>query len=221
LIGPDTVVLTLQNGWGNAPRIASLVGQERLLVGLTYHSGVLLGPGQVQHAGQGRTTIGELDGSRSARLGRVVEAISAAGLEGAQTDNVMKEVWSKLALNCCTLPTTALLRFYAGQLVEHEGTLSLMRALLREVVTVAHVQNIALDFDERWEAITSLLARAAKGRSSMLQDVERSRRTEIEVINGAIADAGRRLGIPTPHNDTMVWLIRALETAYSAPKAQA
>jgi len=133
----------------------------------------------------------------------------------------MKEVWSKLALNCCTLPTSALLRFYAAQLVEHEGTLALMRALLREVVTVAQAQNIALDFDERWEAITSLLARAIKGRSSMLQDVEKSRRTEIEVINGAIADAGRRLGFPTPHNDTMVWLIRALEAAYSAPKAQA
>jgi 2-dehydropantoate 2-reductase len=81
-------------------------------------------------------------------------------------------------------------------------------------VAVANAQGIALDEAERWEAITGLLKRATGAKASMLQDVERSRRTEIDVINGAIVTAGQRLGIPTPYNNTMVWLIKSLEETF-------
>ena len=213
-IGAHTAVLSLQNGWGNAPAIASIVGEERVLAGVTYHSATVLGPGHVQHAGQGMTFIGELDGAMSERLDRIAATLGAAGLEVTPTATVLQAIWSKLALNVCTLPTSALLRFYAGQLVEHEAMRELMQALLRETVAVARAQGITLDFDERWAAITGLLGRAARGKSSMLQDVERGRRTEIGVINGAIVAAGRRHQIPTPHNDAMVWLITALEETF-------
>jgi 2-dehydropantoate 2-reductase len=90
-----------------------------------------------------------------------------------------------------------------------------MQALLREVVTVAQAQNIPLDYDERWEAISGLLRRLAPTiKGSMLQDVERSQQTEIDVINGAVVDAGRRLGIPTPYNDTMVWMTKSLQETF-------
>jgi 2-dehydropantoate 2-reductase len=214
MIGPDTTVLTLQNGWGNAQRIGAIVGEQQLMVGLTYHSGTLLGPGHVQHAGRGMTFVGELDGVSSDRLNRITKAFAQAGFDVTPTDNVLKQIWSKLALNVCTLPTSALLRFYSGQLVEHDSMLSLMRELLREVVAVARAQGIDLDQEERWEAITGLLARAAKGKSSMLQDVEKRRRTEIDVINGAIVAAGERLGISTPYNNSMVWLIQSLEATF-------
>jgi 2-dehydropantoate 2-reductase len=159
--------------------------------------------------------IGELDGKMTERLARVADTFSKAGIEVTATPNVLKEVWSKLALNVCTLPTSALLHFYAPQLVQHEAMLDLMRALLREVIAVAKAQDIASDFDERWEAITGLLKRCAPtAKSSMLQDVEQSRLTEIDVINGAIVDAGRRLSIPTPYNDAMVWMIKALEGTF-------
>jgi 2-dehydropantoate 2-reductase len=131
------------------------------------------------------------------------------------TDDVLKAIWSKLALNVCTLPTSALLRFYAGQLIQHTGTLELMQALLREVMSVANAQNIALEFDERWEAITGLLSRASGAKASMLQDVENRRRTEIDVINGAIVEAGQRLNIPTPYNQALVWLVKALEETFA------
>lgn len=200
LLGPETVVLSLQNGWGNAPRIAAIVGEERVLIGVTYHSATVLGPGHVQHAGRGMTFIGELNGTMSDRLQRVAGAFNAAGIEVTPTPEVLRQIWSKLALNVCTLPTSALLRFYAGQLIQHEGTLNLMRSLLREVIAVARAQQITLDFDERWEAIAGLLERASGAKASMLQDVEKGRRTEIDVVNGAIVDAGRRMDIPTPYN---------------------
>lgn len=213
-VDANTAVLSLQNGWGNAQVITNLVGEERAMVGVTYHSATLVRPGYVRHAGQGMTFIGELNGAMTDRLGRVAECIRAAGLEVTATDAVLKEVWSKLSLNVCTLATSALLGVTAGRLVEHDETLSLMRALLNEVVAVAQAQNIALDEDERWTTITGLLSRAAGAKASMLQDVELRRRTEINVINGAIVAAGRQWNIPTPYNDAMFWLVRSLEKGF-------
>jgi 2-dehydropantoate 2-reductase len=91
-----------------------------------------------------------------------------------------------------------------------------MRALLRETVAVAQAQQIPLDEAERWAVITSLLKRAAGAKASMLQDVEAGRRTEIDVVNGAVVAAGERLGLPTPHNRTMVWMVKALEETFAA-----
>jgi len=219
LIGPQTIVLSLQNGWGNGPRIAAIVGLEKLLLGVCYHSASVLAPGRVLHSGQGKTFIGEIDGQLTPRLAQVVEVFNIAGIEVTATPTVLKEIWSKLALNVCTLPTSALLRFHAPELVQHEGTLELMRALLREVLAVAQAQKIDLDFNERWEVITGLLEKLAPtAKASMLQDVEKGRRTEIEVINGAIVEAGRRLGIATPCNDVLVWLVRSLEESFAPPR---
>jgi 2-dehydropantoate 2-reductase len=123
-------------------------------------------------------------------------------------------VWKKLALNVCTLPTAALLHFQAHELNQHDEMRDLMRGLLGEVVGVAKAQGIKLDEGERWQAITGLLEKAVGARASMLQDVEAGRRTEIEVINGAIVDGGRKNGIATPLNDAMVWLVKSLQAKY-------
>ena len=217
MIGSPTTVLSLQNGWGNGPRIANIVGEEKLLLGVCYHSATVAAPGHVLHAGKGMTFIGEVNGKMTDRLTRVARAFTGAGIEVTTTPNVLKEIWSKLALNVCTLPTSALLRFYAPQLVQHDAMLGLMRSLLREVVAVAQAQGIALDFDERWEAITGLLKRCGpNAKSSMLQDVEKGRHTEIDVINGAIVEAGQRLSIATPYNDAMVKMTKSLEGTFKS-----
>ena len=211
MIGPRTTVLSLQNGWGNAPRIAAIVGEGAVLAGLTYHSATLLGPGRVKHPASGPTHVGELDGTLSDRVHAIAGMLTAAGFETRASGRVLDEVWKKLALNVCTLPTAALLRLTADGLARHDGTMALMRALLDELVAVAQAQGIAIDRAERWDAITGILSRAVGVRGSMLQDVEAGRPTEIDVINGAIVEAGQRLGIPTPYNQAAVWLIGALQ----------
>jgi 2-dehydropantoate 2-reductase len=208
-------VLSLQNGWGNAPLIAGIVGEERTMIGVSYHSATVLEPGRIKHAGQGMTYIGELNGAMSERLRRIAETFEAAGMDVMPTQTVLNEIWGKLALNACTLPTSALLRFYAGQLVEHDSMLALMREILREVVAVVHALGVEIVEEERWESITGLLKRAAGAKSSMLQDVEKQRRTEIDVINGAVVATGQRFGIPTPYNQTMVWLMKSLEDTFN------
>jgi 2-dehydropantoate 2-reductase len=215
LIGSDTIVLSLQNGWGNGPRISAIVGQERLLLGVCYHSASVAGPGHVLHTGKGITHIGEMDGRITPRIETIASVFNEAGIEVATSNQVIKEIWSKLALNACTLPTSALLRFYAPQLIQHEPMLQLMRELLEEVVAVAREQDIPLEFDERWEAITGLLKRCGPtAKASMLQDVEKGRQTEIDVINGAVVEAGRSVNVPTPYNNAMVWMVKSLEGTF-------
>ncbi|HMF28559.1 MAG TPA: ketopantoate reductase C-terminal domain-containing protein, partial [Candidatus Cybelea sp.] len=162
---------------------------------------------------------GELNGEESQRLLRVASALRAAGFETTVSPKIVDEVWKKLALNACTLPTAALLRFFAHELAIYGDAKVVMAAILREVVAVAKVQGMSLDYDERWQAIIGVLERAVGGKPSMLQDVEASRRTEIEVINGAIVRAGKSAGVPTPVNETMVAMVSALQSKYLAAKA--
>jgi 2-dehydropantoate 2-reductase len=219
MLGPDTAILTLQNGWGNADRIAAIVGRESVMVGLTYASGTLVGPGRVRNTGIAQTVIGELDGSLSPRLERAAAALRKTGIDLKVSERIIDEIWKKLALNVCSLPTAALLHFTADELPKHDGSMELMRGLLREMVAVAKADGIRLDEEERWQAILGVLQRAVGGRASMLQDVEAKRQTEIDVINGAIVAAGRRRGIPTPLNDAMVWMVKAYQEEYLAKKA--
>ena len=216
MLGPQTAILSLQNGWGNADRIATIAGMDRVIVGLTYHSGTLLGPGKVKHPGAGLTHLGELSGAISGRIETVAEVFRAAGIEVAVTGKILDEIWKKLALNCCTLPTSALFGFFAHELVAFDGAKQVMATILREVVDVARANGIALDYDERWAAITGLLEKAIGGKASMLQDVQAARKTEIEVINGAILAAGKEAGVATPVNQTMVWMIEAAQARYLA-----
>jgi 2-dehydropantoate 2-reductase len=215
MLGPDTIVLSLQNGWGNAALIGKLIGPERLLVGVSYHSAVLLAPGRVLHAGQGPTFLGEIDGAVSPRVNAIARFFRSAGIDMTPSTDVLREIWSKLALNAVTLPTSASILITADQLLRTSEMERLMQALLTEVVAVAQALRISLNFDERWNAICTLLNRLAPNtKGSMLQDIERRRQTEIDVINGAIVEAGARFRIATPYNQSMLCLIKALEHSF-------
>lgn len=214
LIRPQTVVLSLQNGWGNADAIATVVAPAQVLAGVTYHSATTIGPGHVRHTGHGETLLGEPAGEHSERVQRIVELFNRAGVPTIASADIRTTIWEKLALNSAVLPTAALLRFQTHLLGEHEGARALMQALLQETVNVALAQQIPLNVDERWAAILSLTQRAIGAKPSMLQDVEARRRTEIDVINGAVVAAGQTFGIATPHNQTMVWMVKALEATF-------
>jgi len=213
-LGQNTTVLSLQNGWGNAQTIRESIGDERLMIGVNYVSGTVLEPGHVRQVGNPVAWIGRWGRPADPTARTIAEALTKAGFQTTPSDDVLLDVWKKLALNVVTLPTSALTGFTADRLIAHEPMMDVMRALLRETVTVAEAEGISLDFEERWEYIVNLLRNAVGARGSMLQDVQARRRTEIDVINGAIAAAGRRHGIPTPVNDTMVGLMKALEAEY-------
>ncbi len=215
LLGTESVVLTLQNGWGNAPKISHIVGAERVLMGVSYHSATVRGHGHLYHAGRGLTFLGEIDGPVSPRVQKIADALNAAGWETTATDRVLDEIWKKLALNVVTLPTSASIRVTVDRLLETPELQDTMQELLSEAVSVAVASGISLSFDERWEAITDNLQKLASGtKSSMLQDIENKRKTEIDVINGAISSAGKKYNIKTPVNNAMIGLIKGLEVTF-------
>jgi 2-dehydropantoate 2-reductase len=215
VIGPETTVVSLQTGWGNGPRIATIVGAQRLVLGVCYHSATVLSPGHVLHAGKGKTFLGSYQNSDNPHLASVVDVFQKAGIAIEPTDRILREIWAKLALNVATLPTSSAARVTADRLMEAPEMQELMKNLLAEVVAVAQAQGIPLEFDERWETITSLLRKLPPNtKGSMLQDVEARRQTEIDVMCGAVIDAGARAQIPTPFNQALFSVIRSMEASF-------
>jgi 2-dehydropantoate 2-reductase len=216
LVGPQTTIVSLQNGWGNSDTIADVLGRERLVFGVTYQSARVDGPGQVVQTSAGPTVVGPYpDDQDPGMADRVATLQGAAGLATTVTAGVRTEVWKKVVLNTATLPTSALTGLYAGVLGQPGPMLDLALSIARESVAVLRAAGYDIDPTERVDAISGLLARAGKGKASMLQDAEARRKTEIEVINGAIVAQAAKVGVEAPLNQAMVALIGGLEQAWS------
>jgi 2-dehydropantoate 2-reductase len=205
-----TVFLTVQNGLGNVDTMASVVGRERVLAGVTSNGTTVLSPGCVRHTWMGDTTIGELDGRLTERLERVAAALRQSGIKVAVSQSVDLLLWTKLVTNCAMSPLAALLRVTNGQLIERPEARALLRAVIREAVSVAAARGVALPLSETMEKIETNCRNNASNKMSMLQDVERGATTEIDYINGAVAREGEAVGVPAPINWTLTQLMKAL-----------
>jgi len=214
-IGDSTTLLSLQNGWGNYEIIRRHVPPGQILVGVNYISGTTLTPGHAKQAGNPQAFIGRVGEAADPATVAIADLLSAAGIMTAASDNILDKIFDKLALNVATLAPSALLKLEAHALLDSEVTVKLMDALLEETVAVAKSQGVTIDPVSRRKGIHDLLRNAVGARSSMLQDVDAGRRTEIDVINGAIVNMGQSAGIPTPVNQSMVNSIKALEQTYS------
>jgi 2-dehydropantoate 2-reductase len=214
MIGAHTAVATLQNGWGNADRLAAVVPVGQLVVGVTYNSCTLQGPGQVVHTGRGGTVIGPYQGTDMAYTDTLASLLNSSGWSAESNPAVRSEIWKKLVLNCATLPTAALTLLTAGTLGKPGELRDVVDQIAAEAVEVAVAQGLDVALDERLEAIHGVLERAGAGKASMLQDVLGRRKTEIETVNGAVVAAADQLGIAVPLNRAMVALVHGLERSY-------
>jgi 2-dehydropantoate 2-reductase len=212
LVGPETAVASLQNGWGNGEVLASVFPPEQVVVGVTYNSGTVLGLGRVAHPGIGPTTMGPYAGESSALAERLAIALTDGGLEAHVATPIRPEIWKKLILNAATLPTAALTGMHAGALTADTGMHTLVTETAREAVAVARALGYDIDEQERVDYIHGLLERAGPTRGSMLQDFEAGRRTEIDVINGAVVRAADEQGVPVPLNRAFVQLVQGWES---------
>jgi 2-dehydropantoate 2-reductase len=211
LVGPDTAVASLQNGWGNGDVLAAAYPPGQVVLGVTYNSGLLQGPGRVLHPAEQPTLVGSFsDGGDGAA--RLAEALESAGLAATVASPVRPEIWKKLILNAASLPASALTGMTAGALGTSQDMLDLVSETTREAVAVAQALGYDIDFEERIGTILGLVEKAGPTKASMLQDVEAGRRTEIDVINGAVVRAADEVGVPVPINRTLMQLIKGWET---------
>ena len=215
LVGPDTVVLSLQNGLGHEDILADAVGRERVLAGKTYVGGVLRGAGHIESGVIGKYTyIGELDGRITPRVQAIADAFNTAGLATTVSDNIVGTMWDKLLVNVATGALTGVTGLTYGQLYDEPLLKATALAAVAEAIAAASAAGVTLsmtDPNEAWTLAAEGLPAAFK--TSMLQSLEKGSITEIDFINGSVVRWGERYGVPTPVNATLVACIKGIERA--------
>jgi 2-dehydropantoate 2-reductase len=210
LAGPQAIAVTLQNGLGNEELLRRHFGAERTAAGVTSQGATFLGPGRIRHAGKGPTHLGMAAGGHR-KLVALATALAQAGFETHVEDDVAGLVWSKLVVNVGINALTALVNRQNGRLLDLEETRSLMADLVAEAVAVATARGITLTYADPLQTVYDVAKKTGANRSSMLQDFDRGRETEIDFINGAIVREAGALGIPVPVNAAITRLVKALD----------
>lgn len=215
LLGPDTVVLSLQNGLGHEDILGSIVGRERVLAGKTYAGGTQLGAGHVLIGTRGKDThLGELDGCITERVQRIAAAFNAAGLDTTVSRNIIGTIWDKLLVNVATGAVSAATRLPYGEMYQVPELEACGIAAVAEAMAVAKASGVTLattDPRQPWVKAGEGLPYAFK--TSMLQSLEKGSITEIDFVNGAVVRQGAKCGVPTPVNQALVACIKGIERA--------
>jgi 2-dehydropantoate 2-reductase len=206
-IRDDGVAVTLQNGLGNVEGLVRELGEQRAALGVTTAGATLVQPGHVRSGGEGPTRV-----ARHPRTRAVVDLLSAAGLDAGLSDDALGLVWGKLVVSSAVNPITALLHVPNGALLEPEAKAAweLACEAAGEAARVAESTGIHLPYPDARLELERVLQRTAGNRSSMLQDVESSRPTEVDAITGAIIAEAERCRVPVPVNRVLLALVHAL-----------
>ncbi|RWX49039.1 2-dehydropantoate 2-reductase, partial [Candidatus Electrothrix marina] len=215
LLGSNGHALTLQNGMGNAEIIADVLGKERVLCGTTAQGAMVLGTGKIQHSGVGETVIGMWRPGRGEVATEVAEIFTAAGISCRAVDAIEPVLWKKLFVNLGINAVTALTGLRNGQLLDWKATRLLMQDVVSEAIAVAEAHFIEVPVDIQ-EHVKQVAKATASNRSSMGQDVDSRRPTEIDAINGYIVRKAREVGIAVPVNQTLVRLVQTVQGRYTA-----
>ncbi len=210
LIGPETWVLTLQNGLGNPERIAAVVPPARIAIGMTEIPADLVGPTHVRSHGGGVTRLWSMDGKRSERVEAIAAMLESAGFACTAGPGIETDIWEKAAFNAALNAMATIARLPVGGLDTDDGR-ALIAAIVDEAAAVAAASKVSVDPARILAKIGFALANHRTHQPSMLQDVLAGRPTEIASINGAIVEAAARAGIATPVNRTLLALVRLIE----------
>lgn len=213
LIGPATVVLSLQNGLGHEDILAEIVGRERVLAGKTYAGGTQIGLGHVLVGTRGKDThIGELDGTVSERVHRIAQVFNAAGLDTTVSDNIMGTIWDKLLINVATGALTGITRLTYGEMYQQPDLEACGVVAVAEAMAVAEASGIRLSITDPRDAwLKAGAGLPYEFKTSMLQSLEKGSVTEVDFVNGAVVRWGAKCGVPTPVNQTLVACLKGVE----------
>jgi 2-dehydropantoate 2-reductase len=211
MVSEGTVFLSLQNGLGNIEKVSEAAVSGRVIPGTTAHGCTLIGPGEIVHAGRGPTIIGEPNGRVTERARDIRDALEGAGFETEISGNINGALWSKVLVNVGINPLTALKGLRNGELLDDPEIKETMRRAVEEAIEVAEGLGIDLGPGDHVEHVYDVARATAMNRSSMLQDVDRGRRTEIEALNGAVVRLAKGLGVDVPVNEALTAAVGALE----------
>ncbi len=212
--GATATFLTLQNGLGNAEVIAA--STKHVVAGTTAHGVTLVRPGEIRHAGIGDTTIGAWRGAPAETVVRVRDLLDEAGIRTRIAADIRSELWAKLVVNAAINPLAALTGVPNGRLVQDPALRQLLEDVARETAEIARAAGARVEPEDLVRRARLVARRTAENRASMLQDLDRGRRTEIDAIAGAVLHEAERVGRPAPLNRALFALVKARETAARA-----
>lgn len=213
----ESQILFWQNGLGHDEQIARLHDRPWTYAAVTTEGAWKKGPNEVQHTGQGETWVGRFPDQavqpHSSLLLLLENVKKECDLSIRYDSHILQRIWEKLAVNCVINPLTAIFNMKNGELLsgEYDGQ---MEGLLCETMEVARHQGIQFDFAEMMKRIRQVCQKTANNYSSMLQDIQKGARTEIDFINGIVVKLGLECQIPTPLSEQMVRLIHEKEKSF-------
>ncbi|MFO1217339.1 MAG: 2-dehydropantoate 2-reductase [Burkholderiaceae bacterium] len=216
-LAPGALVLSLQNGVDNPPLIARAT-RARVVPTVVYVATAMPEPGVVRHFGRGDLVIGPLtaadaaDAALQARLRDVAALFATAQVPVKVSADVMVELWSKLNVNCAYNAISGLTQLPYGRMAAQPEVVAVMRDVVREVVAVAQAEGVALPLDAALAAMEKIAPAMPAQLSSTAQDMARGKRSEIDHLNGYVAQRGAELGIATPVNRTLHALVKLVES---------
>jgi 2-dehydropantoate 2-reductase len=214
LVGPDTVVLPIQNGLGSADRIAAVLGEEQVAIGVVGGFGAsMVGPGHAHHNGWELVRLGERHGPATERIHRIARVWEDAGFRVQAYDDVDQLVWEKLLCNVTYSGTCSVLEWTIGEVLADASAWHVASSCAKEVFAVAQAKGIHLSFDDPVAYARAFGEKIPGARPSMLLDILAGRPCEIDVINGAIPPAARAVGLEAPVNEVVTALVKAKSPA--------
>ncbi|KYH25159.1 2-dehydropantoate 2-reductase [Halalkalicoccus paucihalophilus] len=210
LLGPETAVVSFQNGVDNERLIAEAVGESHVVGGIAYVFSTIESPGVVAHTGgPARFVYGELDGSRSARIEALDNALSeCAGVEAILADDVRVGLWRKFAFICAQSGMTAATRKPIGAIRETDASWRMYRRVVEEVVAVARASGVDVPAEtvEEWVAFARDLD--PEMYSSLHYDLTHGKRLELDALNGAVVRHAEAAGVDVPMNEAVEAVLR-------------
>jgi 2-dehydropantoate 2-reductase len=238
LLGPETVIVTMQNGipyWyfhrhggpleGSTVRsvdphgiVAAKIPAEFVIGCVVYPASELVAPGVVKHIEGDRFPVGELDGSSSERVNRVAACFTNAGFKAPVLDNIRAEIWLKLWGNLTFNPISSLSHSTLVDICQYPPSRELAASMMREAQAVAH--KLGIEFRVSLDKRIAGAEKVGKHKTSMLQDVEAGRAPEIDALVGAVVELARLTDTPTPHIDTVYSLVKLLARTMQDQRGQ-
>jgi 2-dehydropantoate 2-reductase len=199
LIGPDTGVVTFQNGITGPEVLAGKLGAKHVVGGVARISAVIAEPGVIRHTGTiAELLFGELDGGSSPRVEALAAALEEAGVRHTVSDDIRRDIWEKMVFLSTFAGLTSLLRLPIGPIRSDPETRGLLRDGLAEAHAVARAAGVGLPEDLVDRTLAQIDRLPYEGKSSMLHDLERGGRLEVAWLSGTIARMGKDLGVATP-----------------------
>ncbi|MFT3688713.1 ketopantoate reductase family protein [Paenirhodobacter sp.] len=211
VVGPKTLIVTMQNGIGNAERIAALFPGHVIAHGMTTLAAQIEGPGRVRATsdGKGEISFWPLTGDPDATARELCRLLDGGGMQATLDPQIDLRIWRKLVVNCCCNSVCGLLDCRIAQAMAQPGIQTLFETLTAEIVAVAGAKGIALGLDEALAYLRGVGAAAGGHFPSMVADLRAHRRTEIDALNGAILREAAAHGLTAPANAAITALIRA------------